>query len=390
MKLSGPLIFFLLVVLCTLFIWPLYQAPIEKDLTKKVQALYTNQIHNTPAISFDGLDLQLGETEIHPHFRRKLERIVGAYIPETPATTSPAPLPPPSSTTKENPAPSTETSVHIEHYSFTLTRTASLINIIGHFPNSTAQESVRNLIQHHSPKSRIHDQSSISSEPTDNADTWWTPHLSRILPEFLKGTYGYALLNFEPSRLVARAKFHDNKALDRLNFRLSKIPTSIEKKLNLKFQTPPPKPPPSAPKPPLQVTPVAPPKAQIISVAESTDPDSPEPESPFANLTISFGGGGSAWLHPKYNDTLTQISDLILDHSSEDQRFIIGSYGTKNQKLSQNRADVVLKKLVFLEVPEERLLIKHFPKKPGKKRRIEITFAPPSELTDPSTTEEEP
>lgn len=109
-------------------------------------------------------------------------------------------------------------------------------------------------------------------------------------------------------------------------------------------------------------------------------PPSTPPASPFDDLAITFGGGGSAWLHPKFDKKFKAIAQLIQEDPEAEAIFAVASYGTENPELSRLRAEAVFQKLLEEGVPPNRLLTVHLDRTPGTKRRVQVIPATPEQI----------
>ncbi len=365
MKLSGPIIFLILLAFCTLLSKPLYQEAIETDLTNKVRLLYTNQIHNTPDISFRGHHLQTEPQEITPHFHYKLRNISGAYIPElheiqkhktAPPTTTVASNAPPITSEPET-AEGTEAS----STSFKLIRTGSLISLSGQLPNEQIQQDIIALIETYSPISRIDNQTTITQS---SLQAWWLGHPQKNLPDLLTKTKGYLYLLYQPEKISIKANVPQEGDLSPLETQFTQLPTGLEKNVRFVFN-PPPK---------------AAARAMIVTEEEEGETRVAPAIIGLGKISVQFGGGGSDWLHPRYNERLKKSADFIKNYPASEQKFTIGSYGTTDRTLSQKRAQAVLKKLISYGAPEERLLIYHYEKAKDEERRVQLTLSTADEI----------
>jgi|GEM_PF-3816950 len=377
MRFTGPLIFFTLIGFTTVGIWPLYKDAIEEDLSTKVKRLYVNQIHNTPEINFDGLHLQIDSGELTPYFHQKLERISGAYIPEPTAkkVTPKKPTKPSEELIakqgeEEKKPILIQPAVTQQETSFNLTRLTSTVRFGGVLPSKDAKEKILSIIKELAPNSTLIDQTKIASHP---APAWWHSHPVEFLPEFLGATHGYASLSYGKQHFGAIAKVSDPNELSRLQSELSQqIPDSVTQDAKLSFLAPPKiKPIPVNPLPSSQ--PAG--KAMIVSVDENQPTD-------FDQIQFKFGGGGSSWLHPKYDKKLKYLTALINGYPDPQQRFTITSFGTTPLKLSRARAKAVRKKLIDLGIPSERLLTAHLKRKKGEARRVELKLSTRGEIEE--------
>ncbi len=370
MKVTGTLIFFILLGLCTFGIWPLYKSSIEKDLTDKVRALYVNKIHGTPEIHFEGLHLQIDSEELTPYFYQKLDRVVGAYIPEA----SPHRKTQPTASTHQEILPDSEIpeispqeEKPVEALSFNLTRLPSTIRIGGLLPDEATREAIITAIKESSPTATIINQTKIATEATP---TWWDGHPAQFLPGFLPVIHGHAYLSYGPEKFEALAKVGDPNELSRLQSEITRLPSSLSQKVKLAFLAPPKKKPQAPTEPSGNQEPA---RALIVELDES------QPTA-FDEISVTFGGGGSAWLHPKYDKKLQQLTALINGYPDSDQKFTITSYGTKHLKLSELRAQAVKEKLISFGIASERLLTAHLPRKEGEKRRVQLVISSQEEI----------
>ncbi len=372
MKPSGFLIFLILLGFCTLIIWPLYQQPIEKDLTRKVNKLYVNQVHNTPDIHFDRLHLQINSGDITPHFYQKLGRIAGAYIPPYSPSPPPEPAPPEKPTLTQLPEPGpaldpSEIESSKQTTSLVLTRLPSIVTMNGVLPDPATRDTIISALKEYTPGATLVDHTEIAPNP---APAWWHQHPAKFLPRFLKDTHGHAYLNYTSERFKIIGKVSNPDSLAQIQAEIARFPTSISRDVKLSFLAPP-------KKKPTSVNPAPTNKQPARALVVETDDSLP---NTFSTIHFSFGGGGSAWLHPKFDKKFKQLTALINGHPDETQKFTIVSYGTSNRELSELRAKAVRKKLIAMDIPEDRLLIAHLPRKQGEKRRVQLKLSSTEEI----------
>ena len=506
LRLLAPLAFAGLVAFCTFAIWPLYKSGIERDLTHKVQKVYTNQIHDIPEVSFDGLQLKIDTQELTPYRRRKIDRIKGVYLPSGDASSLTAARPEPQSTDESagsiteltTPPPTRAAETFLE-----LTRADRTIWLRGKVPSREWTTQLSDSLKAQDLASRVIVEASTVEGQA--ADAWWHDRLAEILPDLLKKTHGHLFVSVGQDNLNLLARSDSQETIDAIQQSLASLPAGISVQPTLLQQeriarrTAPPRSttePGEAPKAiiagtsietlgqvlsattirfrsgmsilnrqqkralsnlaaviqstadpslvlmvgsyaasqskqatqlglkrtatvrqelislgvpstslltghfrmkkgtrrrvevtiatPDQIAAAPAPKAQPATPAPAP-PEEPappaEPASPFEKVQVSFGGSGSAWLHPRYNPRLKELVELAQSPEYEAQTFAVESVGTSSPELSKLRAEAVLAQLVTLGLARERLITSHRPERePGEARHVRMVPATPEQV----------
>ena len=504
LKLLAPLSFLGLLVLCTFTIWPLYKSAIERDLTRKVEKVYTNQIRNIPEVSFDGLQLKIDTRELTPYRRRKIDRIKGVYLPSGSSAdyAEPAPV----AEVDEN-SDVAELTVDVvdrtEDTFFELTRADRTIWLRGVVPAEKWTDELITTLTTIAPGARfINETDVVEGTP---ARSWWHPRFAELAGPLLQNTHGHLFISASEDSCNVLARSESEEKLTTLRQALAQVPSGITVNPRLVQQARAKVTPPAAivtapgetPAGPATTTSVAT-LSQALSattirfssgmsilnrkqkralsnlaavIKSAADPSlvlmigsyaasesaqatklgltraaavrqelvshgipstslltghfkmakgtrrrvevtiatpdqiasapapaeaekeekkpepTPEPEpepatplTPFEKVQVSFGGSGSAWLHPKYNPRLKEVIDLANSPEFKDQTFAVESIGTSSRELSKLRAEAVLSQLVTLGMPRNRLVIAHRPdRKPGEARHVRMVPATPEQ-----------
>jgi len=126
-------------------------------------------------------------------------------------------------------------------------------------------------------------------------------------------------------------------------------------------------------------------KEEAERLAEAALPPVPEP---LKGMSFTFGGGGSAWLHPKNFPRLKELATMIQEFPDAGRKFTVASYGTTKPELSTLRAKAIRDKLIELGAPSERILLGEFGKRKNQKRRVQLNFATEEDIQKAVAQEE--